>query len=310
MQTIEELRSTLKSKFNNLIFDEASHTYVIENQNLLSVTTSLKDFSKPFDEFSMAELVAQKYNKENPTKPPRNALWYRKYWKLKREEASAKGTRVHQYAEQYPNFTESTCEQERGVLEWFNNLNTDIYEVVFMEFRLYCKTIKRAGTLDLLLYNKLTGKLVIADWKTNNTSLLQVYNKTKLKKPFTKLYDTSLNKYSLQLSLYQLMIENNTEFKVEDRWIIWLKDENYLVLDEGKDATKYHVDKVKASVIGKLYKQFNVPYRGEELKKYFDKLETDRLKNPNKKKSKPKSIISSAKIQFLNKVKKLKSNGK
>ena len=62
---------------------------------------------------------------------------------------------------------------------------------------------KKAGTIDLILLNKETGKLIIVDWKTNFANLIQCYGNKKLKAPFKHVHDSKLNKYKLQLSTYK-----------------------------------------------------------------------------------------------------------
>ena len=307
MINAEQAKQLIIKAFEGLIFDEATHTYQINGISYISVTTSLKSFYNDFDEFAMAQFTADKYNRENPNKLPRTAMWYRHYWKLKRNEASAKGTRVHKYAELYPELTDPTCNQEKGVKEWFDNLDKDTYEILFMEKQMFCHKLKKAGTADLLLFNKKTGNIVIADWKTNNTSLLQVYDKKKLKKPFNKLYDNSLNKYKLQLSTYQAMIENNTTLKIEDRWIIWLKEGNWNQLDEGKNETKYIIEQINPSVETTYYKQYNVESYAKEINLYeekFNKVVKKKFKKPSKIKSLFAKPVKIKKIPKLIKSKK------
>lgn len=275
---INLIKKKLKDSFNELKFDHKTHTYTIAGDRFESVTTTLKNYSKGFDTYNMAALVAEKYNRENPDKPPRNSLWYVKHWKLKNEEISARGSRVHYYAEQYPNLDEPTCDQERGIKEWYDALDSK-YVILHMELQMYCKKLRLAGTADLILLNTETGKLVIADWKTNSTPIFQVYNKTKLKKPFSKYYDNSYNKYILQLSYYQMLIENNTDFEVEDRWLIWLRGDDYQTLPDDKNPDRYHIQKVNATVKAEFYKQFNVEDRIELINKYIeDKKTTDTKK--------------------------------
>jgi hypothetical protein len=262
---IEKIKQTLTKAFNKIIFDEANHKYYVDGIELISTTTSLKIFSEEFDTERMAELSAQKYNKNNPNKPKKTAAWFKKEWRKKQKDASTKGTRVHFYAEQYPNLVEPICDQERGVEEWFKTLDKK-YVVLFCEFRMYNLDIKKAGTADLILLNTETGKLIIGDWKTNDTNIFQVYAKKKMKAPFEKLFDNSYNKYCLQLSLYQLMIESNTPYEIEDRWLIWLRQGNYHNLDQEKDPKYYTIESVNCDNEKDYFKQFNLPTYKDILK--------------------------------------------
>lgn len=68
------------------------------------------------------------------------------------------------------------------------------------------KKYNLAGTIDkLFLYD---GKLIIGDWKTNKeikTDNDWCFNK--LLSPFDNIKENELNKYSLQLSIYAILLE-------------------------------------------------------------------------------------------------------
>ena len=88
-----------------------------------------------------------------------------------------------------------------------------------------------AGTFDLLFYYKdekddSKSGLVIFDYKTNaelTKEFSRSYNKMLLP-PFENLYDEALSLYTLQLSCYQIPLED-IGLKVIGRRIIWLKDD-------------------------------------------------------------------------------------
>ena len=91
-----------------------------------------------------------------------------------------------------------------------------------------------AGTFDLLWYYKnptddSKSGLIILDYKTNG-SLTNDFNRGANRyfaEPFGDLYDEALSSYKLQLSAYQLPLED-IGLKVIGRRIIWLKDDgNY-----------------------------------------------------------------------------------
>ena len=61
------------------------------------------------------------------------------------------------------------------------------------------------------------------DWKTNE-DLYKNFKEQKLLTPFDELPDMPLSLYKLQLSLYQICLEN-IGFLVKDRRVLWLKPE-------------------------------------------------------------------------------------
>lgn len=286
-EQINKIREDILECFSGINLNEETHIYSVKgNTEYESATTFLKGFYAPFNEYMMAELVARAYNKKNPVSLKRTGLWYRKYWKAKKDEASARGNRVHQYAESYPDCPNPACKQEEGVLNWYKDLDKNVYEILFMELRMYDTDIKKAGTADLILLNKKTGKLVIGDWKTNSVNLLQCYKSNKLKRPFENMLDNKLNKYKLQLSLYQVLIEKNTNYKVEDRWLIWLKDGEYKIVDSDKNSDNYIMEDVDADIVGDGYLQFNVESHSKHL--FIELYEKDTTEKKSLFKKKPR----------------------
>ena len=79
-----------------------------------------------------------------------------------------------------------------------------------------------ASCVDHLFYNKLTGGLVLVDYKTN--SLMSGYNKKAYKKamkvPLSHLNDDALHHYHIQLSIYKYLIEKYTGLEVEEMFIV------------------------------------------------------------------------------------------
>ena len=79
-----------------------------------------------------------------------------------------------------------------------------------------------AGTGDIM-YNKKKNSFLIGDYKTNK-DLFKNFKDQKLYYPFADMLDTPFNKYQLQLSYYQLMLEQ-VGIPVSQRILIWLNDD-------------------------------------------------------------------------------------
>ena len=280
MITVENVLEKLNKAFGDLKFDESSHTYTVDNIKFSSVTTEIKAFVEPFNPNMMAAIMAKSYNKKHPKRPKKTAAWYKLYWRNKANEAASRGHRVHQFAELYPDFGLPSCEQEQGVFDFFEVLPKH-YKVVAAEYRVYSKKRKLAGTIDLLLLNTLTGKLVIADWKTNMTNVMQCYGNKKMKGPFKDLHDISYNKFAIQLSQYKALIEEATDLEVEEHWIIWLRSGNCFDLEKGKDPNKYSViDPTGEFEKEENYVWFKMPMYDSEILNY--KKEDEAPKKPKK----------------------------
>lgn len=268
--TRKEVLDRLDAVFGKLKFEEETHTYTINGKKLSSVTADLKNFTTPFNAHMMAAVMAKKYNREHPSRPKKSAAWYKMYWKNKANEASSRGHRVHQYAEMFPYFSTPSCSQEQGVFDFFKILPKN-YIVVASEYRVFSEKRGLAGTIDLLLYNSDTGKLVIADWKTNMTNVVMCYQNKKMKGPFKDLHEISYNKFAIQLSQYKTLIEESTEFEVEEHWIIWLREGDCFAIPEDKDESKYSIVMPEEEYTKEdNYVWFKMPMYHKELLEYFE----------------------------------------
>ena len=171
-------------------------------------------------------------------------------WREKSENACSHGTEVHEFGEscfyymtgQYDKILtgfknrltsdggfESIIPEEDAVVKFYQDIPVCIIPIL-AETKVYDSDLGYAGTFDILLYYDATldGKnedesgLVIMDWKTNE-DLFKNFKEKKLLPPFNGLLDMPLSIYKLQLSLYQICLEN-IGFKIVGRRILWLKN--------------------------------------------------------------------------------------
>lgn len=231
---METTKLRIEAYFKGLNFEEIQHEYSVKNIGLPSVSKLIKNFHKPFNADMQSVWTAKK---EKITK--KQVL---KNWDAIRDEACARGHRVHAFAEDYAfdRTIEPICGQEAAVVKFFNELPEHI-QLVTVEPKMYHKTMMYAGTCDLLLYNKRTDKFIIGDYKTNKDIFKNYMGKT-LTFPFDSLLDSPFNKYQLQLSFYQMLFEQ-TGFKVGERKLIWLLPDGtykmYDTTDYTADLTNY-----------------------------------------------------------------------
>lgn len=299
----ELIKQKIQDAFSGLHFDEETHTYTYDGFQLVSTTTYIDKFSADFQSYFASEAKGNKNTKANPN-DKRDGTYYRRRWKYIADEASNAGSRVHLFAECYPHFDLPMCNKEQGIVDFYNSLPSN-YVVLFTELRVFDKATKRAGTMDGLLYNINTGKLVIIDWKTNSRNINECYKNKKMIDKFEKLYATSLNKFSLQLSDYANIITKNTQLEIEERWIIWLYEKPYNYKDSDRNDDYVIVD-TKPDLDAKNYKLYKVKDYSKEIEEVLQKEKIDKLKPAKpktglfKKKESPKkkslaSIISKAK---------------
>lgn len=245
MQTVNTINKDLQSLFEGLYFNEQYHTYTVDGKRYPSATSMLNGFVIPFDR-GKAQWVAKsrKITKKEVLRE----------WDENRDAAAYMGTRVHNFAEDYAlaNITKAdnlkpSCNKELGVIQFFMDIR-DRYEIISVELRMYSKEYNFAGTADLILYDKEEDKYILADWKTNK-DIHKNHANQKLLHPFDDILDTPLNKYTIQLSLYEMLLKG-VNIEIEERWIIWLK--------EDPDNMKF-------------YQTFKGESRVDRLEKYYDK---------------------------------------
>lgn len=209
-------------KFNDIVFDEEPHKYYLNGKEFTSATTLLHEFSG-FDSDAAAERVAKK---EGKTKQEILDKWQRSA-----DFACKRGTRLHHYLEYI--FGGEPCqigESAKNLYPIADQFKQDIdndgkLTIIKQEFRLYDEEWQICGTVDAL--GIVDGYLYLIDWKTNKK-----FNKfnsygSKLLGDFSDLDDCELHNYSLQLSLYKLMIERNTKLKIKGLILVHFTELGY-----------------------------------------------------------------------------------
>lgn len=273
IEKANEIREKLKQLFCDLIFNEEEHAYLLNGQKLLSTTTFVDKLTDDFDEYHISENKAVTWNKEHPGAKPRTGTYYRKRWNYISEQALNLGSRVHEYAETYPYLDSPYCDYEKGVVEFFKFFDTR-YIMIDQEIRVYNEVNRKAGTMDILAYDTVTKKLVIFDWKTGSSHILQHFSKKKLKGEFSEYAANNMNKYSIQLSDYANMLAMMDEdLTVSECYVIWLTTKKVGELDEGKAYPIYKLDKTYTPARDtRYYKLFKCVDMREKLMQTYSKV--------------------------------------
>jgi len=221
---MEGIRDIIKESFKDLVFNEKEHIYSVDD--------------KPFNG-SVSKLIETFYEKFNAPKIAARTAKYRGIsteevlaeWTATNKEAIERGNRVHLFGELYP-FNRSlkpSCPQEEAVVKFWNELPEWIIPVG-VEIKMYHKVFMFPGTADILLFNTKNQQYIIADYKTNK-DLFKNFKEKKMLGIFNQFLDNPFNHYQIQLSFYQILLEQ-LGIKVYKRRIIWLQlDGNYITYD-------------------------------------------------------------------------------
>lgn len=231
--------------FTNIEFNSKHHTYRLNGRRLANVSSLVSQVKPPFD----ADYWANRKAKERGCSPEE----IKAEWDAKRQASLDLGNEVHKWIEQILTGVEFPADPYLRLNSWpaqvdqFNHFwqkTKDFSEVVKLEWVVGDADLGVAGTADCLLLNRETGEYHLFDWKTNSKFRLDNRFQTMLY-PFNDLDDCELNTSSLQLSLYRLIIEKNTNIEMGHAYIVHLTGTGYQVhqaVDLRKRAEQWLTD--------------------------------------------------------------------
>lgn len=188
-----------------------------------SVTGFISQFKEKFDSDRVAKMVAKKQGK--------TVAAVLNEWKEISDTALDLGTLVHKWIEDYYNGTNPAEPEHPEVLARVNQFKA-IHEErlhkltpIKQEFRLFSRKWGLAGTMDALF--KIDQDYYVGDWKTNKKFTTDEDSKKdryakKLLYPFEDLWDNSVNGYSIQLSMYRLMLQEEAGFETKGAFLVWI----------------------------------------------------------------------------------------
>lgn len=184
--------STMPIAFH-ITLDHDSHTYSgADGTEYTSVSRLIAKYKEPFDADAVSQNVAKK---EGRTPDEVRAEW---------ASAAPYGTAVHKQMEDFFTWQDSDTDlidpYRKQLARWRDQDVTFHPEAI-----LYLPGVNIAGTADLLV-ERPDGQWSILDWKTNKAIRTTGYKGKKMRHPFEHLDDCNHVHYSLQLSLYALML--------------------------------------------------------------------------------------------------------
>lgn len=275
---IDSMRNDILSSFSDLKFNEKKHLYSVKedgkNVSLPSVSSIVSSFEPYADWDRITENYAAKNNmtvesvsrmwKEKNIRSTNNGtlthLFLESYmWFFLGHPEKIDPIIKPQYEDGY--LIPYGNKQMAGA-KYFEDLyntyyNDSVYIKVYPvmpETRMYVFKdnplgLKKrfAGTMDIMLaFNDPSDgkwKIISDDWKTNE-SLTNSFSRNKgkmLNKPFGDYIDESFSHYTIQLSAYQIML-NQLGYEVPYRNIVWLKDDGSYDRYPVNDETKRLID--------------------------------------------------------------------
>lgn len=217
------MMQTIINKINekhDLTFNAKTHTYYANNEELDNVTTYLQTIF-PFNKEKISKAVAQKTGKTQKT--------ILKQW----EKQTRHGTKTHNLIQKHLQRNNLSIKEKKEIANAINFFKeNENWEIKAIEAKIFSKQHKIAGTVDLILKNTENNKYYLADWKTSKKTIQKNKAYKKAKKPFHYLPSNKFHKFSMQLSLYQAILQHQYDISIYDTFVIHLKrDKTYEVID-------------------------------------------------------------------------------
>ena len=258
--TKEEYLKILKDSFKDFKFYEDGHYYECKGKRVgISATTFIHEFCNEFDAEGMAEKVA---NRDGKT-----IQQVLDEWAYKRDFSCEKGTDGHNYSQHLwsgnkyemlkfdmsDEYYQSVFKIHRQAENFYRDYKEHL-EHLFDELPIGSEEFNIASCCDHLFYNKLTGGLVLVDYKTNTDIYKdkKYYENSrkkppKMKIPLQHLEDLTITHYYIQLSIYKFLIEKYTCLKVEEMFIVYMSEniDNYEIIEV--PYLKYEVEMILES---------------------------------------------------------------
>ena len=239
----QEFINKVKLAFDtsDFIFEEVEHKYTLRGKVLLSATTFVKKFYVEFNTKEEAKKYALKHSL--------NEQDVLNDWEQKGLYARVLGTQVHKWLEDYwadldPSIPEDPDVASR-VKDYirFHQHHLVKFIPVLQELRVFSEKYGLSGMMDsIFLVEKSDGEWVfqIWDWKTNKDGKFTTdddftFGKYLLK-PFSKLKNNEHNKYSIQVSLYKLLLRE-VGIEIDECYLCHLPPSGNVKVHKAKDFT-------------------------------------------------------------------------
>jgi ATP-dependent exoDNAse (exonuclease V) beta subunit len=187
-------------------FDPIKHCYTYDGEVFISVTKYKERFYKKFEEVFWSKKTAEKKGVSQDE--------ILLEWKQLAERSQVIGNGIHNWIENYFNGILQKIPNDLDIVDRINKFNI-LYaehlhklEPIRFEQRIFSKKWKLAGMIDsIFVWN---DKIFILDWKSNKVYTTDDSEKGKFEKllsPFGEFYKNHLNEYSIQVSLYRLILK-------------------------------------------------------------------------------------------------------
>lgn len=213
----------------NFRYDHASHSYVYVSsstgkpiQIFEPVSGFISQFKIPFDSERISKYVAKKQG--------RTQQEVLDEWKATAKEGTDLGSSMHEWIEEFykgsdPGMPSDNEKLMQRITSFKKLYESRLHKIipVKQEFKVFSRKWGIAGTLDGLF--GMNSLFYVGDWKSNKKFTDDTTSdgkRQKLLPPFDDLWDNSLSGYSLQVSTYRLILEEEAGFETAGGFLVWI----------------------------------------------------------------------------------------
>lgn len=203
---------------SKIILKPETHQYfTIKGKELISVSQVINRYKQRFD--PTGEIIARCAAKEGKTIEEK-----RKEWDEMRDSAGVKGTSFHRQAEHWIKTKTILDDDYKDVVEQLSRLTFS--GQLYSEIKIFSEQLGIAGTVDLIDQID-NNKIDLYDFKTNKALKKQSFfdRSTRSYKymlpPINHLMDCNFVHYSLQLAIYQILLEE-CGYWVKNKTILYI----------------------------------------------------------------------------------------
>ena len=230
--------------FDDYEFFDSTHTYFYKGEKVgISTTGLIHQYSNEFDKWEMSANVARKRGISQ--------LQVLEEWRVENLHSTIKGSMIHEFAQSLwegkdyifkydklpdcidkKRLMEELLIMSKQALNFYNDYK-DMYELVGCEIYLGVPDYDECGATDIVLMNKYTEEILVADFKSNKKIDYESFGHKKMLVPLNKYEDCNYIHYSLQLSAYCYKIECMTGLKPKEMAIIYFDctKDNYQIIE-------------------------------------------------------------------------------
>jgi ATP-dependent exoDNAse (exonuclease V) beta subunit len=225
---------------NKVHLDEATHVYSHDDgYDLISASQLISAYKQPFDpDGFILHAKAKKLG------IPKEDL--KRQWEQGKNDASARGNSFHKQAEHFINTGEILDKEYKDVVEQLKERK--FLGKLYSETMVCTEEFGIAGTIDLI-EDFGDSCLGLLDYKTNKAlHFKSKYNKW-MKPPISHLSDCNFIHYSLQLSMYEFLLEQRGQ---------WIKSRTILYINpETRKIEEYQTQSLRKEIVN-IINDFNI----------------------------------------------------